>query len=399
MGIRVGVCGTGAFADSFIPLFKAHPLVEQVVLSDLDAEKLAAKSERFGIPDTVPSLDVLCGMDLDAIALFTQHHIHAPQAIQALESGKHVYSAVPSAVSLDEIGQLVRTVEETELVYMVGETSYYYPCTIYCRQRHREGDFGRVVYAEAEYYHDFDHGLYDVYRWRHGEEWEKYAAFPPMYYPTHSVSMVVSVTDAHVTHVSCLGFVDDHEDGLFDPEMNVWQNPYSNQTALCRMSDGSMARFNEFRRVGHPGTVGMSMYGTEGSYEEQHGNQVWVTKEREECVDVTERLRPTGVAASDVDGQMAKVTGADGTHMGASRVHDLQRLPVEYVGLPNGHNGAHQFLIDDFVKACVAGDRAAPNNVWQAARYLVPGLVAHESAQRGGEMLEVPDFGDPPDGS
>jgi len=395
MGIRVGICGTGAFADSFIPLFREHPEVEQVVLSDLDPDKLAAKSEKFDIPETRPSLDDLCDMDLDAIAIFTQHHIHCPQAIQALRSGKHVYSAVPSAITLGEIADLVQTVEDTGLVYMIGETSYYYPCTIYCRERYANGDFGRVVYAEAEYYHDFDHGLYDVYKWRHGEEWEKYAGFPPMYYPTHSVSMVVSVTGAHVTHVSCLGVIDEDEDGLFDAEMNVWRNPWSNQTALCRMSDGSMARFNEFRRVGHPGTVGMSMYGTEGSYEEQVGGQVWATKNRAECIDLTEDLAPAGIPVSSVGGQMAKVTGADGTHVGVSRVHPVELLPKEYIGLPNGHNGAHQFLIHDFVTSCVTGD-APHNNVWQAARYLVPGLVAHESCKQGGAMLEVPDFGDPP---
>ena len=278
MAIKVGICGTGAFADGFIPLFKAHPEVEQVVLCDLDAAKLESKSERFGISNTCPSLDELCQTDVDAIAIFTQHHIHGPQAIQALRSGKHVYSAVPSAITLDEMQELVRTVEETGLVYMVGETSYYYPCTIYCRERFRAGDFGRVVYAEAEYIHDFDHGLYDVYRWRHGSEWRRYAGMPPMFYPTHSVSMVVSVTGAHATHVSALGFVDQHEDGLFDATMNVWGNAFSNETALCRMSDGSIARFNEFRRIGHPGTVGMSMYGTEGSYEEPVGGQVWVTR-------------------------------------------------------------------------------------------------------------------------
>jgi len=396
MGIRVGICGTGAFADCFIPLFKEHPDVEQVVLSDLDADKLAAKSEKFGIPDTCPSLDELCEMDLDAIAIFTQHHIHCPQAVQALRSGKHVYSAVPSAITLEEIAELVDTVEETGLIYMIGETSYYYPCTIYCRERFQHGDFGRVVYAEAEYYHDFDHGLYDVYKWRHGENWEKYAGIPPMFYPTHSVSMVVSVTGAHVTHVSCLGYVDDDEDRLFDPQMNVWTNPWSNQTALCRMSDGSIARFNEFRRVGHPGTVGMSMYGTEGSYEEQVGAQIWVTKNRDKCVDVTQDLAPMSVPMGSLGGQMAKVTGADGTHVGVSRVHPVHLLPQEYIGLPNGHKGSHQFLIHDFVTSCVTG-QIPPNNVWQAARYLVPGLVAHESCLKGGEMLEVPDFGDPPE--
>ena len=99
MGIRVGVCGTGAFARHFIPLFKAHPAVDQVVLCDLDAEKLRENAERFEIPDTCPSLDALCALDVDAVAIITQPHLHGPQAVQTLKSGKHVYSAVPSAVS------------------------------------------------------------------------------------------------------------------------------------------------------------------------------------------------------------------------------------------------------------------------------------------------------------
>jgi hypothetical protein len=88
---------------------------------------------------------------------------------------------------------------------------------------------------------------------------------------------------------------------------------------------------------------------------------------------------------------MAKVTDAN-THMGASSIHPLELLPQEFIGLPNGHNGSHQFLVHEFVTSCVNGTMPQ-NNVWQAARYLVPGLIAHESARRGGELLEVPDFG------
>jgi hypothetical protein len=35
-------------------------------------------------------------------------------------------------------------------------------------------------------------------------------------------------------------------------------------------------------------------------------------------------------------------------------------------------------------------------NVWEAVRATAPGLVAHQSAMRGGERLSVPDWGDPP---
>jgi len=48
--------------------------------------------------------------------------------------------------------------------------------------------------------------------------------------------------------------------------------------------------------------------------------------------------------------------------------------------------------VDDFVKACVSGEQP-PNDVWAAARYALPGIVAHESAERGGELLAVPDRG------
>lgn len=393
MGIRIGVCGVGAFAERFIPLFKHHPEVEQVVLCDLDADKLATKCDQFGIADRCGSLDELCGLDLDAVAIITQHHLHGPQAVQALRAGKAVYSAVPSAITLDEIAELVTAVEETGQIYMIGETSYYYPCAIYCRNRYAAGDFGHVVYGEGEYYHDYVHGMYDVAKWRHGAEWEKYYGMPPMFYPTHSTSLIVSVTGAHATHVSGMGFVDRHPDNLYARPDNVWRNPFSNETMLCRMSDGSMARISEFRRIGHPGTVGMRLYGTEAGYEEQVGSQSWITKDRAACEDLTDLLSCRNLPADP--GLMTAVTGSDGTHHGVSRVHPVDRLPREFVGLGNGHNGSHQFLVHDFVTACVTR-RHPPNHVWAAARYLAPGLVAHQSALAGGVLMDVPDFGDGP---
>jgi hypothetical protein len=78
-----------------------------------------------------------------------------------------------------------------------------------------------------------------------------------------------------------------------------------------------------------------------------------------------------------------------------SKVHPVKRLPREYAGLPNGHLGSHQFLADDFIKALATGT-LPPNHVWAAARYCIPGLVAHQFAERKGESLPVPELGDPP---
>ncbi|HRS95748.1 MAG TPA: Gfo/Idh/MocA family oxidoreductase [Candidatus Latescibacteria bacterium] len=395
MGISICMVGVGAFAQSFIPLFKAHPLVDAISLCDLDERKLRENSQRYGIPRTYASLDEACDSDVDAVAIITQNWMHAEQAIQALNACKHVYSAVPTGITVDEVVRLVRTVENTGKVYMLGETSYYYPAVIYCREQFRKGAFGRVVYGEGEYYHDWDHGLYDVMKWRGGERWREFAGGPPMHYPTHSTSQIISVTGARMTHVSCCGFVDMHDDGIFDPAVNRWGNPFSNESALFHMSDGSACRINEFRRIGHPGTVRMTLFGTEGSYEENWAGKAWVTKNPSDCIRLDDLLACSGVPALPEKNGMGVVTSQDGTHLHASKVHDVARLPRQFIGLPNGHCGSHQFLVDDFVRAC-ANRTVPPNNVWQAARYALPGIIAHESAMQGGVLLEVPDCGDPP---
>jgi predicted dehydrogenase len=393
--IRLGIVGCGSFSRSFIPLFVAHPLVNGVVLCDVDADKLATAAQTHGITDTAASLDDLCtDASVDAVALFTQNWLHAPQATAALRAGKHVYSAVPTGITRQEIVDLVSAVETSGRVYMLGETSYYYPAVLYCRQRFRSGDFGRVVYGEAEYIHDFDHGLYDVMKWRGGDRWRETAGGPPMLYPTHSTSQILSVTGAHMTHVSCQGFVDDHEDGLFGAGANRWDNPFSNQTALFRLCDGSSCRINEMRRLGHPGAVRMSLFGTQGSFEQHVAGTRWLTRDREATESVDEELACTGVPARSHD-PMSAVTADDGTHEGMSVQHPVQRLPREFLDIPSGHAGSHQFLVDDFVRAAVEG-AVPPNNVWDAARYALPGIVAHESALRGGELLSIPDLGGPP---
>ena len=396
MGLKIGICGAGQFAGSFIPLFQAHPLVSEVCLAEPFPERRQEQAARFGVERTFASLDELCESDVDAIAIFTQRWLHGPQALQALESGKHVYSAVPAAITLEEMSALVAAVKRTGLTYMLGETSYYYPSTLFCRAKYRSGEMGRFVYGEAEYLHDMSHGFYAAYQHSGGEDWKSTASFPPMLYPSHSVSMIASVTGARLTQVSCLGYVDDNADGVFQAETSLWGNNFSNETALFRTSDGGMCRINEFRRVGIIGgtSVRMSLYGTEGSYEEQSNARVWNTRRPEDMADLSELLACKGIQVSEEERRALPKELASDFFAGVSSVHPVERLPREFLGLRNGHQGSHQFLVCDFVEACASGD-PPPNNVWDAARYCVPGIVAHESAKMGGALLEVPDFGGP----
>lgn len=397
----IGVCGTG-FGAPFAELFQAHPGVSEVVLADLDQARLTETAAHLGVSRTVRTFDELLASDVDAVGIFTQRYMHGPQAIAALKAGKHVYSAVPMGVTREELEEILDLVRKTGLTYMMGETSYYYPATLYCRQQFQKGAFGRVFYGEACYYHDME-DFYGIFARSGGDDWKRIASFPPMLYATHSVSMLVSVTGERMTSVSCLGSRDETDDGIFREEVSQWGNPFSNQTALFETSDNGMARINEFRRIGwHTGnSVHLSLYGTEGSYEEQSGingpTQIWVTPQRGESFD----LRPL-LACNDTIHQDERTRHLEGLSeheridflSGLSQVHPRNRLPAEFKGKPNGHLGSHQFLADDFVRAVNTGE-LPPVHAWEAARYTLPGIIAHESSMRGGERLPIPDLGNP----
>ena len=64
---------------------------------------------------------------------------------------------------------------------------------------------------------------------------------------------------------------------------------------------------------------------------------------------------------------------------------------------PTGHGGSHPYLVHEFVDA-VANNRTPAINIWEAARYMAMGVMAHKSALKDGETLDVPDWGAAPEG-
>lgn len=396
--MNIGIVGAGAFSPSFIKLFVAHPLVESVAVADLIKERRERVGAECGLTRLYPSLDaMLKEPTIDSVGIFTQRHLHGPMVIKALEAGKNVYSAVPMAIDIDHVAKIIDLVKSTGLIYMVGETSYYYAATVFCRKKFRAGEFGDFVYGEAQYHHDMQH-FYRSYMRSGGEHWKRIVV-PPMYYATHSISMVITAVDVYPLKVSCMGYDDQHEDGIFRRGANEWDNEFSNETAMMKMSNGSVCRFNEMRRIGYFGanSVYTSMYGTQASFEQNATSKAWVHLDGTPPEDVTELLRCKARRVDDdaLLRELGEERASEFYFQGASEIHDTHRLPKEFVGMHNGHDGSHQFLADDFVKA-VTEHKLPPNNAWVAARCCVPGLVAHESAVRDGEVMDIPDFGDPP---
>ncbi|WP_427115590.1 Gfo/Idh/MocA family protein [Pseudarthrobacter scleromae] len=397
MTFSLGVVGAGQFGSQFAHLFNLHPGVSAVYVADELPERAAEAVARYGLAGVKDSFDALLASDVDAVAIFTQRWTHGPLVERALRAGKHVYSAVPMAVSEEEIAAIIQAVRDTGPVYMMGETSYYNPATVYARKQLADGKFGRIFYAEGDYVHDMDLGFYEAYQYSGGERWKETASYPPMLYPTHAVGGVLGAVPAHAVSVSCVGVKDDRNDGVFDKDVSMFGNDFSNATALFELNDGGVMRTNEMRRVGYPSHIRESrfrFFGTEASFEQLAKVSVW--QDKHNVHDLSEQMETRPSIPLD-DPSLANVAPdlRDAFVSGLAPVHDPGRLPEEFRGAPNGHEGSHHFLVDDFVTA-VNNGTLPPVNAWLAARFTLPGIVAHQSALQNGERLPIRDFGDAP---
>ncbi|NLO05250.1 MAG: Gfo/Idh/MocA family oxidoreductase [candidate division WS1 bacterium] len=368
MPLSVGVVGCGAFGKHFIELIRDHPEVERMALCDLDPDKLAECSSKYEISECYNSLDDLLKTDLQAVMIFTQPWLHAPQAIEAMEAGKHAYTAVPIIMlpsgdeMLDWCDRVVETASRTGQLYMMGETTCYRAESIFCRRKAAAGEFGHFCYAEGHYFHDIEHNLKNVAMWRWGKDWDdSKRGGIPMHYPTHSTGGIIDITGAHMTQVSAMGYEMPNEDwhlpgGRYD-------NVYGNMVGLYRMSNGMVVRIAEMRRIGTPGLETFRLYGTAGAFERNFNGSIWLTLNGQEEVDLTEVSDP---------------------------------LPDALAANKGGHGGSHAYLVHEFVTACIE-ERQPLVNAWQAARFVAPGVMAYKSIQRDGELLDVPDWGDAPE--
>ncbi len=404
--MKIGIVGLGKFSDDFVRLFKIHPDVEEVVVADLDEERVKYSMNKHNIKRGFSSFEDILekAPDVDSIAIFTQRHLHGPMILKALKEGKHVYSAVPIGCTVDEIREIIDVVGKTRLIYMMGETCYYYPCAIYCREQYAKGEFGKFVYGESQYYHDICE-MYDDFKRSGGENWQRVAGIPPMFYPTHSISMIFSSINEHATKVSCMGYRDNNEDNIYGEYKNNWSNPFSNQTALFQMSGGGVVRINEFRRVGinKPSSYITCFYGDKGAYEcsvTNHTFQKGVASGEKPYLEDVGHLVNTVEYNEDLENKTIdmKYDPISVKYIeGFAKIQDRSRLPKALRETPKfSHYNSHPFLVDDFVRAVKTG-KLPPNNAWDSARYMIPGLIAHESSLKGGELMGIPDLGDAPD--
>ena len=114
--IKVGIAGSRGL--STVMGLRALPDVEITALCNLDEATLDAQAKDLGVEHKYRVFEDMLASDIDAVIIATPMQCHVPQAIAALEAGKHVMSEVTAGVTMDELWWLCEAVEKSGKIYM-----------------------------------------------------------------------------------------------------------------------------------------------------------------------------------------------------------------------------------------------------------------------------------------
>ena len=358
--LKVGLVGVPR-GSSFIRAFQTIQETTVVAICDLNRELLERVGDENGIEARYSDFEKMVQSDLDIIVVTTPMPLHAPQAVLALEEGKHVISEVSAATDLEQCWQLVTAVRNSKAKYMMAENYIYMKPNVLVHALVQHGLFGEVYFGEGEYIHELK-AHNEVTKWR--RKWQ--TGRNGCTYPTHSLGPVLQWFDDRVATVSCFGTGNHYQ----DPRGDNYENEDST-TTICKTTKGGQINIRLDMLSDRPHNLTYySLQGTKGCYEAPRGfgdnHKIWLADHSDDVAwrslwDFEEEFMP-----------------------------DIWRNPPEEA-LRAGHGGGDYFEVRGFVDAII-NDTKPPIDVYEALDMTVPGVVSEASINQGGIPLPVPNF-------
>lgn len=306
---------------------------------------------------------------LQALFINSPPQFHAQQSQIALESGLHVYSEVPMALTKLEIEKLIATQDtHPKVKYQLGENYCFLSEVLYAGHLVSSGKIGKAVYAESEYLHDV------TYRWRQGKKGDSntprveswYSKFDPLAY-AHSIGPA-QVALGGIDHP--MAFTEVQSYGNFNG--GVEDKPeclpsFSFHVALFKSETNAIAKCaNAYVFAREPSRLIIQVTGRTGTYE---------------CYKIGGKGR-----LFSAENHLIKFGHRVGK---VSRVgqHAISKVIPRSVG---GHYGANARTVRNWLDA-INSDKDPAINTKVAGNFCLSGIAASESA-RNGKAVAIIDY-------
>jgi predicted dehydrogenase len=367
--INVAIVGLG-FGAEFIPIYQRHPQAHLYALCQRNPKKLDTIGDAFGVSTRYTDYrQLLRDPAIDAVHINSPIPDHGWMSIAALKAGKHVSCTVPMATSIKECQKIVELVKKTGLKYMMAETVVYAREYLFMRELLDQGKLGKLQFVQASHQQDMD-------------GWPNYwPGLPPMWYATHCVGPVAGLIGKPAEYVSCFGSGTIRKDLI-----RHYASPFAVETAHIK-----------FKGTDVSGRIIRSLFDTARQYRESidvYGSKAsveWPLVEHEPLVLHTAKLPeqkiPKPVKAPDYARRLPKSIQRFTTQ----GVYDLAKKTHLSFTQGAGHGGSHPHLANEFLMALVQNRDPFPN-ARQSANWTCVGLCAHQSALKGGAIVNLPAF-------
>jgi len=148
----VGVVGCGGFGLFALQHFAQVAGVRLVGLAETHREAAQAAVRRFGLPE-VMGIDALLRIpELDLVYIATPPFLHYPQAIKALQAGKHVLVEKPTALEVAQADELLAIAREHGLLMATNLMQRYNPLFDIIQGLLKRKPLGELLHAYFENY-------------------------------------------------------------------------------------------------------------------------------------------------------------------------------------------------------------------------------------------------------
>jgi len=183
-------------------------------ICDCNEENLRFAGERYSIPEEkrfTDYMDIVNNKDINVVTVAVPDQQHKKISCDLLRAGKNVLCEKPLALNREDLGEIIKTADESGRIFMVGQICRFTPAFEKAKEIIESGTIGELYYVESEYAHDYmklcddwradpkRHGVIgggchavDLLRWLAGDPKEVFA------YGTHKLLPQVSYDDATI---------------------------------------------------------------------------------------------------------------------------------------------------------------------------------------------------------
>jgi predicted dehydrogenase len=134
--------------------------IELVAGCDVYRPRMERFAERFGVKGYMDHRELLADPDIDVVGIATPDHIHAPQVIDAVRAGKHVYCEKPFTHwrQFELTKEATAEVKRSGCVFQLGTQGMSDSAWHQARRLVEDGVIGQPIHAECGYFRVGDWG-------------------------------------------------------------------------------------------------------------------------------------------------------------------------------------------------------------------------------------------------